>query len=159
MSCPAFTGVYGGELNHRTGGNMCISVSPCVIRWICVCPGLKAVSTEINIMVRRTSIQRTFAETERGYQGPPPLNASFIHGIYYVYTSLSCCTSEILFGADTQNDTHNNTAVTHTDTQKNTQNSTQWHTKTCVFPCAIVCDGLIQPAASCAAFLALSALR
>lgn len=40
-------------------------------------------------MVRRTSIQRTFAETERGYQGFPPLSASFIHGIYYVHTSLS----------------------------------------------------------------------
>ena len=40
-------------------------------------------------MVRRTSIQRTFAETERGYQGFPPLSTSFIHGIYYVHTSLS----------------------------------------------------------------------
>lgn len=35
----AFSGVYGGELNHRTGGNMCISVCPCVIREICVCKG------------------------------------------------------------------------------------------------------------------------
>ncbi len=32
MSCPAFTGVYRGKQNHRTGGKMCISVCPCVIR-------------------------------------------------------------------------------------------------------------------------------
>ena len=85
-------------------------------------------------------------ELSGGIRGSP-LSASFIHGIYYVYISLSCLYFMKLFRLDTQSDTQNSTIDTHNDTQKNTQNSTQWHTKTCVFPCAIVCDGLIQPAA------------
>ncbi len=40
------------------------------------------------IMVRRTSIQRTFAETERGYQGLPPERVVYTRNLLRVYIAV-----------------------------------------------------------------------
>lgn len=78
-------------------------------------------------MVRRTSIQRTFAETERGYQGFPPERVVYTRNLLRAYIAVVPCISETLFRTDTN-----------------------------VSFRVPLCEGLIQSAASCATFPALS---
>lgn len=79
-------------------------------------------------MVRRTSIQRTFAETERGYQGLPPERVVYTRNLLRVYIAVVPVLQKSSPG-QTHKMTHTITppshTMTHRKTHKTAHNGTQ----------------------------------
>lgn len=89
-------------------------------------------------MVRRTSIQRTFAETERGYQGLPPERVVYTRNLLRVYIAVVPVLQKFSPG-QTHKMTHTITPPSHTMAHGKTHVFVCHCVLFCVFFCVSVC--------------------